>query len=164
MHGRLNNNASVMITSISHLTINTNDLRMSPRAEVSADAIRVLLPWTKGTKNKATRLPVLPLYARAHRGDGLAQLDIWSAPPNAHQVAQAVLVWTPEAEARVWPRVLDQSREAGIIAAVLRKPASIPWLAAAITQAATVLDPDTLMALADLERCWAWAVLETEAL
>jgi hypothetical protein len=147
--------------NLAHLTINTNDLRTSPRAEVSAQAIAALAPWTRATRNKAELLPGgLHLAARAHRDDsaGLAQLDVWSGP--AAQVAQAVIVWTPEGEAKVWPRIVDQSRRMGIIAAQLRKPDSVPWLAVALTPAAALLSADTLMALADLERCWAWAVLE----
>lgn len=146
---------------LAHLTINTNDLRTRGHAEVGAEAIAALAPWTKSTANNAAALPgfrVPTLAARAQRGNGWAQLDIWSGPTT--QAAQAVLVWTPEAEAKVWPRIIDQSRRMGVIAAQLRKPAGLPWLAVALTPAAALLPRETLMALGDLERCWAWAVLE----
>lgn len=150
------------VVELAHLTINTNNLRASPRAEVSAQAISSLAPWTRSTRNKAYPLPGgLLLVARAHRDDavGLAQLDVWAISPV--QVAQAVLVWTQAGEEKVWPRIVDQTRHMCIIAGTLRKPVSLPWLAVALTPAAVMMPPDTLMALADLERCWAWAVLDT---
>lgn len=91
----------------------------------------------------------------------LAQLDIWGGGlGRPAQVAQCVLVWAPAGQAKVWPRIIEQSRRLGIIAEALRQPASLPWLAVALTPASATLPRDTLMALADLERCWAWAVLD----
>lgn len=143
-----------------HLTINTNDVRLSPRSEVSAAAIAVLAPWTRSTDNLP--LPVFrqpALVACARISPGWARLDIFA--PHA-QVAHAVLVWTPGEDARLWPQLLEQARSSGLIAGTLHKPTTLPWLAATLTPGAATLPIDTLMALGDLERCWAWAVLEAQ--
>lgn len=150
--------------TLSHLTLNTADLRESPRAEVGPAAIAALARWARPVDRLAHPLPGgLPLCARAARAeaDGWAQLDVWTGPHLPAQVAQAVLVWTSAAADRIWPRIVAQSRALGIAAGLLRRPAQLPWLAVALTPAAAALPPDTLMALGDLERCWAWAVLET---
>lgn len=144
-----------------HLTINTNHARVSLADEVSAEALQALAPWTIPTAERAWVLPGFQdpdLSAKAWRGPGWAQLEVCVGPQET-PVVHAVVVWSAAAEARIWPRILDQTRQAGLIATRLDKPSAPPWLAAALLPASASLPQETIMALGDLERCWAWAVL-----
>lgn len=150
-----------MKQEISHLTINTNQVWIAARADISAEKIEGLQSLTQDSANKALKIPGLPLHARVRRDDvlGLAELDVWSQ--KKVQVAILMVVWTKEAEEKVWPQIVTQSRQAGIIALLLNKPKEVPWLAVALTPAAAVLSDQTIACFGDFERSWAWAVLES---
>lgn len=49
------------------------------------------------------------------------------------------------------------------IPVVPKSAPSVPWLGVILAPAIMELDAEKLMGLADLERCIAWAILETEA-
>lgn len=146
--------------TLAHLTINTNNLRMSPRAEVSAQAIAALAPFV--CTCPPTPIPGLPhLRADCRRKmQGRAVLTIWHSPRAS--VAMAVLCWEQQAADETWPALVNGGRNEGITPAMLRCPESLPWLAVVLTPNAAQLSPEDLAALADLERCWAWAVLDKE--
>lgn len=141
---------------LAHLTINTADLRMSPRSEVSTEALAVCRPLTLPGRH---RIPGMPpeLWVECRRKNAGRATMIIGDEAGTYIVAQ--LAWTEDAADAAWPSVIALARDSGVIAPALHLP-PLPWLAVMLAPVCATLPPQTLMFLADFERCWAWAVLE----
>lgn len=143
---------------LAHLTVNTNHLRMSPRKEVSSEAILVCSSFVQQGRHDIPGLPGVWCETR-RKNVGRASLTIGG---RHGAVIAALLAWEAEAAARAWPAIIALARHGGVIAPEVRMPKTLPWLAVSLAPIAMVLTRDELMALADFERCWAWAVLESQ--
>jgi hypothetical protein len=146
-------------THLAHLTLVTGDLRMSPRSEVSAEALRALSPLVSAGMGEIPGMP--GLYAEIRRGQGQASITIGLA--NGQVALVAVLAWEPAGAQTSWGAILSLARDGAAIATVLRQPDHLPWLAVTMAMPSATLSPEQLIMLGDLERCLAWAILEEPA-
>lgn len=145
-----------------HLTVETGHTRMSPRSEVSDEAVAFLRGalWPPAAEPPdSIAVPGAPGYRLgvAPGGEGL-WAAVWHERDGVRAGGQwmgdAICVWvvvsTVEA-ALTWPRIQARNKCA--------QPDSVPWLAVSLAPLA-VQHPDALEWLGDLERCVAWAWLE----
>jgi hypothetical protein len=127
---------------LSHYTVLTGDLRMSPRSEIDERTLEMLKPMV-------------------HAGFGIvAGLSIVI---ESHRFKPECWVFTlgfkPEAPAvRCW---VSRSPNADLWQFGVPEPPA-PWLAVALLDEAANLTPDQALGLGNAERCVAWALLEIE--
>lgn len=151
--------------TLSHYTLNTGDLRLSPRSEVDDDAIRALDPIILAGGGICPGLPDIRLVIK-RRQPGRAIILLGDEKGTA---IVAVLAWQQDAAEAVWPSFFElaRSQSASLATALppaLAMPASLPWLAVHITPVFAFLRPPVMVAIGDLERCLAWAILCQEGL
>ena len=96
-------------------------------------------------------------------------LEFYSAASgNAAGIASsyvmAVACWRADREADAWRQFCDLVDIGGKLwqHAQDREPPDLPWLAVHLLPYIAALSPETLMMLGDLERCLAWALIESE--
>jgi len=144
--------------SLHHLTLNTGDLRTSPKSEVAASTLSTMEQWLKAGASK-NRVPLpRPLYRY------LADLTV------THDHNLLVTVYSPGQSfsgPAIWPIVSfgvcaqgspqfwEALHDVHLRQPSLEEPAA-PWCAARLYGPITE-DPDSLTWLADFERCCAWA-------
>lgn len=137
-----------------HLTLNTGHSRVSPRSEVSDETIaalrpvvtagRGLIPGPAGYVLQRTRVRTCELFivARLVEGGDTVPLVAGVIAKNAMDLIGA------------WRLACEVGN------ADIAMPLSAPWLA--VYMYPTVAsDPESLGWLGDLERCIAWAIMET---
>ena len=139
------------MTSLYHYTIQTSDLRMSPREEVGDDAIAALAPMLRSGVHV---MPEMTGYRVRVTVDGGALLgtvlvDHESATSGVPLVTLAVAA---DAASLVAVRQLYAGRDLLADAAV---PACVVDVHPSI-----VVAPDAMGWLGDFERCLAWAWVE----
>ncbi len=137
--------------AISHLTLTSGHLRLSPREEVGADVIARFRPIIRTGAGRIAGL-VITLDPPERPGGRIYRLG-WG--PVA--AVRAVLCWSgsPEIAAAWWVEALGVEPVAtGVVAP------PVPWLAVAMLPAAMGLAPEQLGMLGDAERCVAWALLD----
>lgn len=129
-----------------HVTIETGHTRESPRSEVSPETIAALLPLLGGGP-----LPGCPGW-RVTRDDWSWTLETERGSP--------IVTWGvarhPAEGAALWRHL--EALSAGPIA---EPPSRYPWLGVVLREMAPRLTRDELLMLADIERCVAWAWLES---
>ena len=137
-----------MSRSLDHITTTTGAARRSPREEVSSNVIAALSAaiirgghvgagWHVGAEPK----PGGWVYTLTHQGAAISRC--WLCRDAAH---------TDE----LW----SEASGAAPDTTLLTKPGGVPWLAAEILPGALAA-PEHLIAAGDLERCVAWALLES---
>lgn len=141
-----------------HCTLNTGQIRISPRDEVAEHVIAALNPLLATGEHA---MPGPPGYRCTVTTDNTALL----ATGWRDQVPLAIFGVAPDedAAAMLWPSLDRHSR---IFADLLRlrpagipspqRPATAPWLAALILFAR----PDEAEWITDFERCLAWAWID----
>jgi len=102
------------------------------------------------------------LALQCHRDDANECAELHVSSNSEKIVAKVFLAWSQKGDSFLWPRIVAGYREY-CSGQVLRKPESVPWLAAVLLPASASLKPYQLELLGGLEPCWAWAVLETLA-
>lgn len=162
-----------MTDLLHHITLNTGDIHISSRADVSQVTIDYLLPLVD---NEAGEFPALNIGFDVWRPtddadqsiDGAAVFHIMPAPDDGIiTYVLGVGCWQPDMNAGSWQRLGEIYRE---WAPFLRKvnfwkpmPAvapPVPWLGVIPLPTITMLDPDRIIMLGDLERCLFWALAE----
>lgn len=140
---------------IPHVTIATGHVRRSPRAEVGDDVIRAVAP----ALDEGGALPV-PGWSIV-RGVAPAGAVLWTVEVRGIAAVTVGVVEHDAAAAGLWALLVDRQRRLGGEGTVrAARPELAPWLAVALHAEAVLLAPEDLYALADLERCLAWAWLE----
>lgn len=145
--------------NLSHLTLTTGDIRMSPRSEVADATIAFLGPLIAPGTEWPRKIPALDgisiIIDRKNSGRALITLQ----GPAGRTCIICGLAWEADAGDLIWSDMMELARNEIVIAPMLRRP-PLPWLAVMMTSHATTLPPDQLMMIADLERCIAWSILE----
>jgi hypothetical protein len=133
-------------SNLSHYTVDTGDLRISPRNEVDERTLEMLTPIVRAGLGIIAGLSIV---LETHRVDKDA--EVWVFTLGFKPDAPAVRCWlsrTPNAE--FWQFGVPEP------------PA--PWLAVALLDEATNLTSEQVFTLGNVERCVAWACLELSAL
>lgn len=153
------------MNTLAHLTLNTGHLRMSPRSEVSEEAIRALDPILAAGRGICPGLPTLTIVVK-QRQPGRTIILIGDLRYGTALVA--VVAWEEDAALHAWHSLAtlarSQSHAIGESIGALEMPATLPWLAVHLASASAFLAPDVMAAIGDLERCLAWAILAREGL
>lgn len=142
-------------TTLLHLTLNTGDVRESPRSEVCDDVIALLRPLITAGGGR------LPGFAVAYT------VELWR-----HGREAIFTIWTPD-HAPILTGGLAQDDPAPVWAALqplldprwsrgphAPMPPTTPWLAVVLLPSAAATPRNDLMAFGDFERCLAWTVIE----
>ena len=145
-----------------HLTLNTGHRRESPRSEVCDDVLPIVRPWlTPGEHDLVMpgncRLNV-PIVEHGWIGtlySGDAQLVTIGIAADESQADQ---VW-PTLES-LYLGLTDESPLATTNGQLSNRPTSTPWVAAVIVSPMKTI----AQMIHDLERCLAWAWLESRAI
>lgn len=142
-----------------HLTINTGNSRQSPRSEVSAETLHILVPHIRLDKS------VLPgghwAILTDRRTPGCTAVSIMHNSADAlRHVATVGVAWTDDGAAKIWSLMQSLAMQHRIPVRCV-KPQS-PSASVILLPDATLLPPDDLMQMGDLGRCLAWAVMSDQ--
>ena len=139
-----------MTDAIEHITITTGATRMSPRSEVAPTIIARL--------RHAIRIRT-PLYGWTIVREASAEgTHVYRLEHGGAAVARCWLCTSAAASDATWEAAAAHVADERV---VLHRPRGTPWLAAALLPGALQVSPDVLMQAGDLERCVAWALLES---
>lgn len=145
--------------SLWHLTILTGHARrQSPRAEVDDRVLARLRPIldTSGGALWDSGWGVLVI-------ERSADCAVYDLSAEGIEVARCWLARAAGEEDRLWREAAAMPSLPGVVP---RKPARRPWLAAGLLPDGMLLlrsRPQWMLELGDLERCVAWALIETAA-
>jgi hypothetical protein len=121
-----------------HITLNSGDLRISPRSEVRDDVIERVKPIVAARGGEVAGLHIT-----------MEAADVFTLGWQAD--APAVRCYLAnEPNAALWKRTEGEGSE----------PTG-PWLAVRLLPGALQCTTDQIMMLGDAERCVAWAIIET---
>lgn len=143
-----------------HYTLSTNHTRVSPRGEVSDDAIAMLAPYLTPGRHRLS--PPLDDYEVTTTIDNRSMLATVSAPGDRPCVTFAIAA-DDDSAGLVWASIeslyLQITDSKGFRAANFEsphQPPTTPWCAAVPILATA----DEAFWMADFERCLAWAFIE----
>jgi hypothetical protein len=156
-----------------HYTANSGHVAETGRDAVDQDVIDRLLPIVDMQQGDLPELGLgidvmSPLDPQWRRLPGAAFFQIAPVGERMSKApyVMAVACWRADREADAWAQFLGI---AGICAefwprrpAVLDEPPDIPWLAVHLLPRIAELPPALLPVIGDLERCLAWALIESE--
>jgi hypothetical protein len=135
---------------LTHLVVNTGILLPSPKGQAGPEAVQTLAPMVAAGRGEPAGIP----FVVTHRGEGVASFELGRPPAELGTVC-----WSVTRSAEAWPRVLRTMRaEAATRPPV--DPPPVPWLAVLTLPPLHALPVGTVLQLADLERCLAWALIE----
>ena len=156
-----------------HYTANSGHVAETSRDEVDQRVVARLLPIIDAQEGDLPEAGfgidiMTPLDEHGHRLPGAAFFQI---QPQGERMPKtpyvmAVCCWRADREAGAWQQ-FRQIAEIGAAAlpnrpATLAEPPDIPWLAVNVLPAAMLLPAADIPVLGDLERCLAWALIESE--
>jgi hypothetical protein len=121
-----------------HITLNSGDLRISPRSEVPGVVVEILKPVVAAGDGK-----IAGLYVTMEAADVFTLGWQPDAPAVRCYLAK-------EPNAALWKQTEGEGSE----------PTG-PWLAVRLLPGALHYTTDQIMMLGDAERCVAWAIIET---
>lgn len=156
---------------LNHLTLNTGHLRASPRSEVHGDVRRALRPIAETSGGPIPGLTgwYLHLIHSVESGlDGSVYFQIARERGRSQRpVVQCMLCWQASEHEAAWNVAREgytahepELRTMRLWRAPPPKPPTVPWLAVWLTPFVVRVDPLTLCAFGDLERCVAWTLLD----
>lgn len=148
--------------TLRHLTLESGQLRESPRSEVRDDVIARLRPLVvQAITGERTKIPDVPLDCSLNGGreqDAIA-LTIWGPGPRDDQQPTPLVMMgvapTVRGSRELW-RALRLNPIVPLANAALPLP---PWLCVRVMPG-LALHPATWAWISDLERCLAWAWIE----
>jgi hypothetical protein len=126
------------VDALIHITLNSGDARISPRAEVSDDTVVMLKPMVAAGGGEVAGL---------HVTMEAADIFTFGWQPDTPAV-RCYLAKKPNAA--LWKQTEGEGSE----------PTG-PWLAVRLLPGALQCTTDQIMMLGDAERCVAWAIIET---
>jgi hypothetical protein len=142
---------SNMIQQIHHYTLNTGDGRLTDRSEVAPEVIDYLRPiLDAGGGDVGGGLAV-----HVHGGENGGWL--YEIRHGGDAVVACGLAVTDHHASGIWPILDDLAQHAKLPHPP--RPPRTPWLSVLILYGAAGCDHETLMAVADLERCIAWTLI-----
>lgn len=152
-----------MTDALHHLTIDTGHLLATSRADVAEHVIAALQPLIDAEQGAvpATRLwldLIRPLGPDRRPRDGAAAFSL-QVGRGGRVAATNVVCWRAEIADEAW-RLVQAPERAPLTGRVIRRP-PVPWLATTLHPGVAELDEGEIMALADVERCLAWTLIET---
>lgn len=154
---------------IAHLTLNTGDVRQSPRAEVPDSVIELLRPLVQ---HGGGPIPNTQWHCFMSFTDGGSCFDIRLNPD--HQALMCGVAWTPQGSDEVWRGIEDlyhKTTESMLRAgcrlpeselAMPEQPSTLPWLGVVLLPGIYLATASSdLFWMADFERCLAWTLIES---
>jgi hypothetical protein len=156
------------MTVLWHYTANSGNVAETGREMVDQVVIDRLLPVVDAQEGDLPEVGLAvdimtPLDERRRRLPGAAffQIEAPGARMSQTPYVMAVACWRADREADAWQQFRDLVAEfTG--GAPNREPPDLPWLAVYVLPYALALPPETVTTLGDLERCLAWALIESE--
>lgn len=153
-----------MNDTLSHVTLSSGHVRLSPRAEVGGDVVATLKPIiARALQGSQVPIPGYPGYTMRLDASGdccvvtvFAQLRD-TATPDPEPVVTFGVASHPSCSDRLW-RLLHSNFH--LFRTDPRKPPAAPWCAAMLHPAALALRHESPEWIADFERCLAWAWIE----
>ena len=157
-----------------HLTCNTGHVAATPRGDVSAEVIDLLLPIVDGESGPVPGMPgwhislFTPRAPDNHIVPGAGAFQIAPGPGlKALATVMCVTCWHADMNALAWEMVQGgygsvkaPLKKAGLWKPLRPVPPPLPWLAVWMFPTIALCDQHTVMALGDLERCFAWTMME----
>lgn len=160
-----------------HLTVASGHLATTGRDAVDGRIVDQLLPVIDAEGGAVPGMPHLWLDLwrpigpgrRPVPGAAFFQIDqdgTGATRPSKRPVLMAFAAWMPAMSADAWSQVrqADAVHRRWLPSAppLPATPPPLPWLTVFVTPAMTTLLPEEQMALGDLGRCLAWALIESE--
>lgn len=145
---------------LQHITLTTGDTRQSWRHEVADDLMPMLTALIESAREDGRALlPGLQpqCWLRIEDTSKCAIVNIDTAD-RVPLVTMAIATHS-RCGAKLW-RLLHETARIPAATDALRTPPE-PWIAARLEPGIATLTPDATMALGDLERCIAWAWIES---
>lgn len=144
---------------LAHITLNTGDIRDQPAGEVGEDAIAYLGPIIDAGGGPVDVVPGWRVEVSIRDGGAAFSLAAGGRP-----VFDAMLGADPGREQALWESAMGMCRasletDGFPMPKVMRKPARVPWLAVILRAGLASLPRGEIMAVADFERCLAFALL-----
>jgi hypothetical protein len=157
-----------------HLTLNTGDVTRTPRSEVSQQVIDHLLPLIDNEAGKFEPINIgfdiwRPLTDDDKPIDGAAVIHLlpWPDQESGMTYVIAMACWKQEMSEGSWERLREIYQEWEILLKAMKMwrampdaAPPVPWLAVIPLPTISLLDPDRLMMMGDMERCLFWALAE----
>lgn len=145
------------------LTLNTGDLGMSARSDV---ADKVLIRLRDIVKDGGGRVPHTDLLVHIKRKERGFATIVFSDFLTQDIFIVSVLVWEAAIADEVWRETLKHLGQTigKDTLPNLKQPDYLPWRAVGISPTIILLDPSEVLMLSDIEKCFAWAVLDSEGL
>lgn len=138
-------------SSMEHITLTTGHYRLSPRHEVGDDVVALLSPIVaKGAGEIAdTGWSVKMVHGVGVGSCGfeLHYRGIWAV--------SCYMAWTASDDIPMWGVASERHGVQRV-----KRPRSLPWLAAAIMPTSIIFLPTAMLEVGDLERCVAWTILD----
>jgi hypothetical protein len=152
-----------------HITLDTGDVRRSPRAEVRDHIVADLRESMRDTladPGGRTPIPAIAGYSySASAGGGALLVTIWGTIDRSPAPVATFGVARDQAAARaLWP-AMHHTRpglESSPYLTTAGEVPTAPWIAARMEIGATLIAATDLLWMADFERVMAWAWIEQE--
>ena len=143
-----------------HLTIDTGHLAVTPRSDVSDEAIAWLQPIVDDEQGLADVLwfDLIRLMGPERRPKGAAACTIHLGH-GGPALVQCVICWRSEDAETAWT-ALSIPEIAPVTGRRLSVP-SLPWLATKLLPGIESAPQEVVAMLGDAQRCIAWTIIET---
>ena len=143
---------AVASPGLAHLIMNTGDLMHSLRDRMPPRTAAWLAPMVAAGRGEAAGIP----FAIGRR-DGDAALFRLGEPA----AVVCGVCWREDRAPATWGKLLAVADIRGVRVPPTGRP-PVPWLAVMMLPGMSVLPPETLAKLGDMERCLAWYLIETD--
>lgn len=146
------------ITEFTTLLLTTGDADTSYRSKIPTDAIASITPLVQagGGVLFSTRLAGMQLIVREGGPPGCAITDFRG--PEDQPCVLCGLVWDEAQAESVWDFLLEEARESGRIAAMLKQP-TVPWMGVVAYPIVQEFTEREISMLGMVERMVAFAIL-----
>ncbi len=140
---------------IHHYTLNTGDGRLTDRCEVAAGVIAILRPICDAGGGD------LPGNLRIALTRGNAGGYLYTIYRQETPLVTCGLATAEDQAAEIWPVLVKLAGQLDLP----RPPRGprVPWLSVVILPTLALVDRETCGAIADLERCVAWTLIDLES-
>lgn len=156
--------------ALHHLTIPTGHVAVTSRADVSnlvVDRLAALIDAEGGPVPEIDMyVDILRLIDHETRRplDGIAAFTVQlGGRPGGRAVTSNIVCWADQLADQAWATVTDMSATGGEIPSLTGRPITrpdLPWLSSTILPGLLDMPRHDIAALADFERCLAWALIE----
>jgi len=149
-----------------HYTFNTGHSRVSPRSEVGDSVIAILKPIAAGGHHRIPAFDYLSVIVTIKEGQAIFSI-LADRKPKPMPVIHGGVAWTA-AGRTILERELEKINAAGGARIVPdhqtaeKSPEGVPWCGIVMFDSVALLGED-IAAIADFERCLAWAIIDRYA-